>query len=234
MEQIIKKLLLESGYVERTLDLSFFSKEDKSFFFLVNISEDNFTLVKNKDSMKENQEYEAVIDGFKTLVNSGEQITIEKNSSLIMLVKCADINAIENLQQQILFFEEDEYFFKKYVILYTEDSIKGLTSTPLIPKLRAKVHNNESFNKFATLGYKAEISEYLVIMQLFIKLPFLKLGPGIEGFTSLNQKITTVLNTQIALYTSLLENSERLSQVNFSNPDDEDKISVLLNILPYD
>lgn len=234
MEQIIKILLGECGYVEKMQGISFYSKEDQSFFFIINIPEVNFVLLKNKELMKENQQYKAVLDGFKTIINSGEQITIEKNSSLLVLVKCANINAIENLQQQILLFEEDEYFFKKYVISYTDNAITGLTSNPLLPELRTKVNNIAKFNQFATQGYRSEIAEFLVILQLFIKLPFLHLDHGTERFTSLRQKLLTVLGPQQSLYTSLLQNAEGLTEVDFTKPEEEDRISQLLSILPHD
>ncbi|MES2131214.1 MAG: ABC-three component system middle component 1, partial [Bacteroidota bacterium] len=153
MEHIIKKILTECGYVEKGQGILFHSKEDKSFFFTISIAEENFITLRNKELIKLNQEYKAVMDAFKTIVNSGEQITIEKNSSLIVLVKCANINSIANLQQQILLFEEDEYFFKKYVILYTDNSILELTVNPIIPQLRTKVNDNEKFNQFAAQGY---------------------------------------------------------------------------------
>ncbi len=234
MEGIIKKLLSECAYVEKIEGITFYSKDDKSFFFIVNISEEDFAPMKNKDLIKANQEYKALMDGFKGIINSGNQITIEKNSSLIVLVKCSSIEAIGDLQQQILLFEEDQYFFKKYVILYTNDSIGALTTTPLVPELRIKINDKTSFSRFAREGYKSEIAEYLVVMQLFIKLPFLNLDHGTEGFTSLNQKITSALDTEVALYTSLLSHSEELYQVDFSNPEDESKINQLLSILPHD
>lgn len=234
MERIIKQILSECAYVENTEEITFYSKEDKSFFFIINISDEDFTLLKNKDFIKENQQYKTVMDGFKTIINNGEQITIEKNSSLIVLVKCSSIEAIEDLQQQILLFEEDQYFFKKYVILYTDASISGLNTTPLVPELRIKINDKTKFNRFATEGYKSEIAEYLVVMQLFIKLPFLNLDHGTEGFTSLNQKITLVLDTEEAFYTLLLSQSEELGQLDFSKSEDEAKINQLLNIIPHD
>jgi hypothetical protein len=234
MERIIKTLLNESAYVEKNQGISFYSKEDKSFFFIVNIPEEDFCLIKSKELIQNNQQYKAVLDGFKGIINSGEQITIEKNSSLIVLVKCSSIDAIEKLQQQILFFEEDPYFFKKYVILFTNVSIRGLTITPLIPELRTKINDNQSFDRFAREGYQPEIAEYIVIMQLFIKLPFLNLDHGTEGFTSLNQKIATILHTETLLYKSLLSHSEEFSKVDFSKPEEEAKINELLSILPHD
>jgi hypothetical protein len=234
MEEIIKQLLNESAYVQKPEEITHYSKEDKSFFFLVNISEADFTPLKSKELIKENQQYKAVMDGFKNIINNGDQITIEKNSSLLVLVKCSNINAIGTLQQQILLFEEDQYFFKKYVILYTDTSIAGLVTIPLIPELRTKINDIVTFTRFAAEGYQEEIAEYLVIMQLFIKLPFLNLDYGTDGFTSLNQKIASTLSGEDSLYASFLHNSEVFGRVDFSNPEDEAIINELLNTLPHD
>ncbi|TCK82909.1 ABC-three component system middle component 1 [Albibacterium bauzanense] len=234
MEIIIKKLLNESSYIEKTGAIPFYSKEDKSFFFIINIAETDFITLNSKELIKENSQYKAAMDGFKTIVNSGDQITIEKNSSLIVLVNCSNIDAIGDLQQQILLIEEDQYFFKKYVILYTEASISGLTATPLIPELRTKVKDNTTFNVFARKGYQSDIAEYLVIMQLFIKLPFLNLVYNKERFTSLSQKLTSILSAEASLYASLVSHSEELAQVDFSKPEDEAKINELLSILSHD
>lgn len=234
MEHLIERLLSECGYLKKDQGIFYYTREEMTFFFMVTLSEDSFELLKNKELVKEHPSYKAVLDGFKSIVNSGEQIAIEKNSSLIVLVKCTDINAIGKLQQQILLFEEDEYFFKKYVILYTDDSITGLTGSPLLPELRTKVKNGERFNQFATQGYLAELAEFLVIIQLFIKLPFLNLEHGTESFTPLAQKIATELGTKYALYSSLLQNSSNLIEVDFTKPESEDRISELLRNLPND
>ena len=234
MEEIIKQLLNESAYVERDEGILFYTKEDKSFFFILSISEEDFISFKNKDLLKENERYKAVMDGFKAIVNSGDQVTIEKNSSLIVLVNCSNINAITVLQQQILLLEEDQYFFKKYVILFTDESINGLTDSPLIPSLRTKIKQDQTFTRFANEGYIDEIAEYIVIVQLFVKLPFLNLDHGREGFTSLNQKIETALGTEFLLYESLLDQSQDLARIDFSKSEDESKINELLSILPHD
>ncbi|KKL13069.1 hypothetical protein LCGC14_2529460, partial [marine sediment metagenome] len=163
-----------------------------------------------------------------------DNIAIEKNSSLIVLVNCSSINRIEKLQQQILLFEEDPYFLKKYVILYTDTSIMGFPKAILIPELRKKINDNIIFNRYSKEGYIDEIADYLVVMQLFIKLPFLNLDYTTEGFVSLNQKIMSVLNTQESLYASLLSRSEELLQINFSQLEDEEIINETLSFLPND
>lgn len=235
MEEIISKILNESGYtIVENATLQYYTREEKSYFFIVNISEADFINLKSKELIKENEQYKRVLDGFTTIVNNGEQITIEKNSSLIVLVKCNNIESIEELQQQILLFEEDEYFFKKYVVLYTDASIIQLTDSPLIPSLRKKVGNIELFNVFASIGYKTDIAEYVVIMELFIKLPFLSLAEDREGFTALSEKITNTLDYDIPLYTTLLSKTNEIKKLDFSRVEDEAEINDLLSFFPND
>ncbi|MCE4067148.1 hypothetical protein LXM63_18755 [Chryseobacterium gleum] len=235
MEEIISKILNESGYTKvENATLQYYTREEKSYFFIVNISEAHFTSLKSKELIKENEQYKKVLDSFTAIVNSGEQITIEKNSSLIILVKCNNIESIEELQQQILLFEEDEYFFKKYVILYTDESIIQLTDNPLVPSLREKVGNIELFNVFASIGYKTNIAEYVVIIELFIKLPFLSLTEDREGFTSLSEKITNTLDDDMHGYTTLLSKTNEIQQLDFSRSEDEVEINELLSFFAND
>ncbi|MGV3609436.1 MAG: ABC-three component system middle component 1 [Fluviicola sp.] len=234
MEEIVKRLLNECSYIEKTDRITFYSKEDKSFFFILSLDEYTFSTLKDKNTLNENVEFKTLMNGFKAIINSGEQITIEKNSSLIILVKCSNIESIETLQQQILFLEEDQYFFKKYVILYTETSVRNLTASPLLSELRNKVNDSTSFDRFAKEGYSSKLDEYLVIMQLFIKLPFLSLDHNLEGFISLYEKIIRDLDTKNSLYIALLENSNDLIQIDFSREEEEAKINELLSLLPHD
>lgn len=235
MKEIIKRILSECEYSNITTEeLSYHTKEEKSYFFIVNISEADFSTFRSKEIIKENEQYNNVLDEFTKITNNGDRITIEKNSSLLVLVKCASIEATNSLQQQILLLEEDEYFFKKYVIVYTDDSISELNVNPIIPLLRTKINSIDVFNRFATVGCKDEIAEYFTVMELFIKLPFLSINEDAEGYIALGQKIRDVLDTDQSLYLDLLSNAENLGQVNFSKPEDEVVINELLSILSHD
>jgi len=234
MEQILKKILSENGYEPRTQGIEYHSKGDSSFFFLTSLPELTFKLIKNHDSFDTNEQFKAIMDGFKNIINSGDQIAIEKNSSLIVLVKCASITSLSDLQQQILFLEEDEFFLKKYVILYTDASISALTDDPIVNSLVLKINSIENFGYFATNGYSEEIAEYLVIMQLFIKLPFLKLTLDLTGYSTLSQKLESVLGGLSGLHQTLLERADEFALLDFTNSDDEEKINELIELLPND
>jgi len=233
MEELIKNILNESGYtVLEGESVEYYTREEKSYFFLVNISETDFKNFKNSELITENEQYKKVLDSFTKVVNEGEQISIEKNSSLIVLVKCDRIESIDELQQQVLLFEEDEYFFKKYVILYTDESISQITNVPIIPILRDKVGSVELFNEFASKGCITEISEYVVAMELFIKLPFLNLEEQRGGFSLLSQKLDDVLAEDATLYNTLLNKAEEIKLLDFSRLEDEAAINDLLSFFP--
>lgn len=233
MEELIKNILNECGYtVFENESVEYYTIEEKSYFFLVSISETDFKNFKSGELITENEQYKNVLDSFTKVVNEGEQISIEKNSSLIVIVKCDRIESIDELQQQVLLFEEDEYFFKKYVILYTDESISQLTNRPVIPILRDIVSNVELFDEFASKGCVTEISDYVVAMELFIKLPFLNLVEQRGGFTLLSQKLKDVLAEDSTLYNTLLKKAEEIQLLDFSKSEDEAAINDLLNFFP--
>lgn len=235
MEQLIRKILLESEYVENNNNISYFHRNNAAYFFTIRFSQENLQNIKSKDLLQENEAYNSLLTEFNKIVKEGSDIAIEKNSSLIILVECEDINALSNLQQQILLIEEDEYFFKKYVLLYTRESITNLhVSTPIIPHLITKLHNNSQFDLFAQQGANNEISEYIIVLQLFIKLPFLKLDFENQDFKTLDQKIIESLGGDSELFISLIDKLEVIERLDFTQSDAEEGITNLISSLPND
>lgn len=235
MEQIIKQLLSESGCSEVNGGLQYFSMQDKAYYFLINLEEKDLALITKKDSLNVIEPYKSIVEEFSKIVSQGDP-AIEKNSSLFVLVKSTSIASLANLQQQIFLLEEDEYFLKKYVLIYTDDSIEQLhrEELPLTNQIRNKVKDNIKFELFASNGYSTDLSEYIVILQLFIKLPFLKLGDENADFKSLSQKLTDTLGKDEAFFQTILKEADSFLDIDFSNPEDEQKINQLLSILPHD
>ncbi len=234
MEQLIRKIFVESGFVLNEQNLPFYSKEEKSFFFKLSFEESDFVTLKNKEIIKQNVKYKSLIDSFKNIVNSGENVIIEKNSSLLIFVKCSSIKALENHRQQILMLEEDEYFLKKYVIFYTEQSISNLLQEPVLDTLTAKLNNSDNLNYFASNGYEDVISEYITILQLFIKLPFLSLSIDQSEYVPLNQKIINELGNLNEFHDKILNEESLFQEIDFFNIEHESKIEDLINFLPND
>lgn len=233
------KQLLNSIFEKHSIDklpdgIDCFSYENKSFFFNININESELLSIKNTQSFYENKDYENILESYKSLVNTSGISEIEKNSSLIITVKCEDLEALSKLQQQILLIEENEYFFKKYVILYTEESISELLKNPTIEFLQEKLNDSEKFNKFSDFGYSSDLMEYIVVVQLFIKLPFLKILFSQNEYLDLNNKLENSLEKDSIKFDRLIKYHNEINEIDFTRAVDERKIDLILKMVSND
>ena len=105
----------------------------------------------------------------------------KKNTSLILLVKVDSVNDEYELSNKIYDIEESPYFFKRYVILYTEEQ-KKLIEKIEIEKYLDILSNKDNFrnykkNKKGEENFNSEFKEneliYDIISKLYIKIPFL-------------------------------------------------------------
>jgi len=238
MNKLIKKIFIESGHSEEQLENEFlyFSLQDLAYFFVIDFDQTEFDKIQNRLDIDAHEKYNRLKQNYEKLVSEGVSNTVEKNSSLIVLVKVDSLSALEKYQQQILLFEEDEYFFKKYVILYSDESIKDMIDKDnLISILQTKVKDETKFDSYANGGFQDELEEYLLILQLYIKLPFLKLSYEGNPFQTLASKISNELgDIQEALYNQLSEISEEIQNIDFELEDNENEIDKVLKLLPND
>jgi hypothetical protein len=238
MNTVINKIMEVSEYSPQSFNgiERYYSKEDNSFFFTLQYSIDEISTLRKYSEISERDNYKRLLESFNTLIKEGQSNTVEKNSSLLILVKCETLEAIEKYHQQILLLEEDEYFFKKYVILYTINSIATLMAQEnLLGYLNEKLNDEVSFSKYANEGYNDEIADYLMVIQLFIKLPLLKVQTGDNNFKALAEKISDGLGeTDEHFINWILENDQRILSLDFMRENSEEEIEELLNHLPND
>lgn len=238
MIEIIKKIILEAGHQAHQIDdqTSYYSNKNVAYFFILNLELSEMISIKNYSDFEQNEKYSSLKSSFSKLITEGESNTLEKNTALIILVKCDTLTSIEKYQQQILLLEEDEYFFKKYVILYSESGIQGLNPDgQLIPILQQKVKQEDNFNTYAAEGYNDGIAEYIVVLQLFIKLPFLKLSFDGENYKLLGQKISETLGSDLEnTFDNLLLHSKKIEETDFGREESENSIEELLKLTPHD
>ncbi len=238
MNKIIKKIMRASGYSEMRFEgiESYYSNEDKSFFFTLQFSIDEISGLRKYSEFAEKTIYKDLLERFNKLIKEGQSNTIEKNSSLLVLVKCETLEAIEKYHQQILLLEEDEYFFKKYIILFTENSLAILVAQKnLMDYLNERLNDEVSFSKYAKKGFSDEIADYLMVIQLFIKLPILKVQTGDDNFKVLAEKISDALGERDEQFINwMLENHESISNLDFMLENSEEEIELLLKHLQND
>lgn len=238
MNEIVKRIFTESSHEENTTEdgITYFSYKDITYYFLLELEQMEFGGIRKFADLEDNLKYKKLKSNFDKLVTQGKSNTIEKNSSLIVMIKCDSLQGIETYQQQIFLLEEDEYFFKKYVVVYSEKSIKDLKQVEnIIPLLQEKVDQEGMFEEYRNKGYQVELEEYLITLQLFIKLPFLKMVfPG-DIFKSLERKIAEELGEGMeSLYNQFVERSDEIFSLQFENEKSTDSIEEILKILPND
>lgn len=106
----------------------------------------------------------------KEKVNS---VDIEKNTSLIILLRVEKLWEVFNeIKNQIMKIEEDEYFFRKYIIVYDEQWINWMENINSTDELNSEIIKID-LEQFRKNNFKN--SKWYLIIQLFIKLPFLSL-----------------------------------------------------------
>ena len=145
-------------------------------------------------------EMEEIQDFFKTvkldyLISEFQKLDdekIKKNTSLFILIKVYDIHQFyNNYLNTIVAIEEDEYYFRKYIIFYTDEGLNDLN--PDVQYLLHIVQNNiddleESlFDKFEKDMFFDD--SYFIAMQLIIKLPFISLPHSDKPFATIEDKI---------------------------------------------
>lgn len=214
--------------------LKFYNNNDAAYYFTLDIDVNELKKIRTFEDLTNNENYRLFKKQFDVLEEKGSSNTLTKNSSLLILVEVEKMEEMNDLQHHILLIEEDEYFFKKYVILYSGDALKKLDTENILKDIGTKVGNKEIFNSFSKIGYSKDIDEYIFILQLFIKLPFLKLSFNTEDFESLANKISKILGESDELLYDAMIGFDNLDTLDFLSKETEDEIDEVLRALNND
>ncbi len=149
-------------------------------------------------------------DSFEQILTLFEQqkalkSDIEKNTSLLIVAQTQNLEQDFSVHKNnLLEIEEDEFWFKKYVLVYSDASIKEFSrGEAAFDEFKACVLNNGRFTNF-----KANIFqdvEYFVSMQVFLKLPFLTVPIALhEQYLSIDSILQLNLSEKQLKYLDLL------------------------------
>jgi hypothetical protein len=218
MLEILQRIF-EEHYYTATNDLS----TENSIFFQSNKRPEFYILSKyTEEDLKDYfqcEQTQSLLNKFENIYT--EKPLVKKNTAQVILVKTNGVlNSLKKLKNYIFRAEEDEFFVKKYIILYSEESLLKLAK--LIPpdidsihkKLLEIVYDNKSFENYWNKDLKnieeSDFEEfYFLVLQLFIKLPFLAISKEEKSYRSPADQITDQLKEHLKVpHKSWLEDPE--------------------------
>jgi hypothetical protein len=233
MEKILDTILRENNCDFDPI-IKGYTHKNSSHYFIRSIGSDLLEDIKTKNSLDEETWYNEFLSNFNESIKNPQYSTVEKNSSLLILVESSNINDIERLQSQILLIEEDQYYVKKYVIIYTPDALTKISNFATNSQLQSALNNRTSFQSISSTGYNKENEDYILLLQLFIKLPFLTLKFSEDEFVFLPEKLETNLGEDFSIFQKLLNPNEQLQNIDFTSLESESEIDNLLTLLTND
>jgi hypothetical protein len=127
-----------------------------------------------------------------------------KSTSLIICHKVADINERDTVKNTVLKIEENSFGLRKFIVSYTDSSIVELLKideAELVGQLHTKIQSG--FGDFIDSRAQETIEEYDIVLQLFIKLPFMKIQSN-RATTELTP-LTEFLIDKLTKYSPILD-----------------------------
>lgn len=200
MNDFLHKMMESEGYVLReNLSLKIFENGYEFFIFK------HFEIDELKDFFK-SEKLDCLISEFQKL----DDDKINKNTSLFVLIKVKNIQEVyKHYLNKTMTIEEDEYYFRKYVIFYTEDGLSKIDPNTqfLLDYIQSDDSKNESlFDKFENNMFFSD--SYFIAMQLIIKLPFISLPHSDARFETIEDRIKSRMETS-----ELVEQEQQMNEI---------------------
>ncbi|KKD40884.1 ABC-three component system middle component 1 [Bacillus sp. FSL L8-0167] len=181
MMTLMKRILLENGFSidenclkdERAFQADRLDGNGFDFLTVSFMNQDQIS----EDTLAEN------IERFHSAVSEdkGAIVGMDKNLSLLIMLKVDSLNHSSAIQSLIFDIEEDPYTFKKYILTYTDEQESLLISlfkeseqdfTSFLYKI---LYNTEKFSSFKSRKTNENALVYDLVSKMFIKLPYLSL-----------------------------------------------------------
>lgn len=226
MRDIIIKFLQNNHFNQLDTEFDFYTNSQNSEYFIVSQYSSN-ELHNFFDDDKTSQ----VIKEFERLSLKSEHENIKKNTSLFILVEVDNLKEAfedEKLQRSILLIEEDYYYFRKFILLYTQNGLSDLRDKETNEMLYTYL--NANINIFEIDMFFSE--SYFIAMEIGVKLPFFTLPKRNDIYKSIEnqyQNDKDKLDNRILEFYSKITD-EKLSKSLKDISTDDKIISELLQI----
>ena len=226
MRDIVIKFLQNNHFNQLDTEFDFYTNSQNSEYFIVSQYSSN-ELHNFFDDDKTSQ----VIKEFERLSLKSEHENIKKNTSLFILVEVDNLKEAfedEKLQRSILLIEEDYYYFRKFILLYTQNGLSDLRDKETNEMLYTYL--NANINIFEIDMFFSE--SYFIAMEIGVKLPFFTLPKRNDIYKSIENQYQDdkdeLDNRLLDFYTKVT--GEKLSESLKDISTDDDNISDLLQI----
>jgi len=226
MRDIVIKFLQNNHFNQLDTEFDFYTNSQNSEYFIVSQYSSN-ELHNFFDDDKTSQ----VIKEFERLSLKSEHENIKKNTSLFILVEVDNLKEAfedEKLQRSILLIEEDYYYFRKFILLYTQNGLSDLRDKETNEMLYTYL--NANINIFEIDMFFSE--SYFIAMEIGVKLPFFTLPKRNDIYKSIEnqyQNDKDKLDNRILEFYSKVSD-EKLSKSLKDISTDDKIISELLQI----
>ncbi|MFU1795408.1 ABC-three component system middle component 1 [Paenibacillus azoreducens] len=181
MKAFMKMTLLENGF---SIDESCFNEDafqadrlDGNGFDFLTVGFMNQDQISEESLTEKIQQFHSVLSEKK-----GAIIGMNKNLSLLIMLKVNSLDYPPFIQSLIFDFEEDPYIFKKYILTYTAEQENMLTSMfkesgekAVTPFLYEILYDTEKFSAFKNREANDSTLLYDLVSKIFIKLPYLSI-----------------------------------------------------------
>ena len=150
MREIVIKFLQNNHFNQLDTEFDFYTNSQNSEYFIVSQYTSN-ELHNFFDDDKTSQ----VIKEFERLSLKSEHENIKKNTSLLILVEVDNLKEAfedEQIQKSILLIEEDYYYFRKLIILYTRDGLLDLRDKDSNEMLYTYLNSNNLLSNSSLLS----------------------------------------------------------------------------------
>ena len=140
---------------------------------------------------------------------------LDKNISAIYPIKLKNINELDNYKNLIYYVEESPYFFRRFVLPYTDkqaNELKTIISDnkeKVIRDILSDLANDEDAY-FELAEHKSINSVYELVIRLFSKIPFLQYNFKAEQKPmSIEKRIENSLNEVLFKYHDIVVNENK-------------------------
>lgn len=200
MNNFLSEMMESEGYsLSDTPSLKLFKKDYEFFIF------EYFEIDELKVFFK-SEKLDHLISEFQRL----DDDKVKKNTSLFVLIKVDNVQeTYKEYLNKIMAIEEDEYYFRKYVIFYTENGLSKIKPNTqfLLDYIQSENSENKSlFDKFEKNMFFDDA--YFIAMQLIIKLPFISLPHSDNRFEVVEDRIKNRIELE-----SLIDKEEQVHKI---------------------